>query len=113
MNIEWVVRRKARSSRYGACGVRASVLECVRLAGAVGRVVRLESGSKLAALQTLRAIVALLWAAGAWPAFSQTSPSYAWTNFAGRLGGQTKLVVGDQEVSQFSDGITVNCAPLA
>ena len=55
----------ARSARYGACGVRASVWECVRLAGAVGRVVRLESGSKLAALQTLRAIVAMLWPASA------------------------------------------------
>jgi hypothetical protein len=58
-------------------------------------------------------LLTVLWAAGAWPAFSQTSPSYALTNFAGRPGGQDKRVGGDQEVSQFSDGITVNCAPLA
>jgi len=32
-------------------------------------------------------LIALLWVAGAWPAFSQTSPVYAWTNFAGQPGG--------------------------
>jgi sugar lactone lactonase YvrE len=31
-------------------------------------------------------VLAVLWAAGAWPAFSQTSPIYAWTNFAGQPG---------------------------
>jgi sugar lactone lactonase YvrE len=44
----------------------------------------LESGSKLAALLTLHVIVALLWAAGARPAFSQTNILYAWTNFVGQ-----------------------------
>jgi hypothetical protein len=29
-------------------------------------------------------LLALLWAVGAWPAFSQTSPIYAWTNFVGQ-----------------------------
>jgi sugar lactone lactonase YvrE len=32
-------------------------------------------------------LLAVLWAAGAWPAFSQTSPIYAWTTFAGQMGG--------------------------
>jgi hypothetical protein len=32
-------------------------------------------------------LIALLWVTGAWPAFSQTSPVYAWTNFAGQPGG--------------------------
>jgi sugar lactone lactonase YvrE/pimeloyl-ACP methyl ester carboxylesterase len=31
--------------------------------------------------------LALLSVAGVWPAFSQTSPSYAWTTFVGQLGG--------------------------
>jgi sugar lactone lactonase YvrE/pimeloyl-ACP methyl ester carboxylesterase len=31
--------------------------------------------------------LALLWIASAWPAFSQTSPVYAWTTFAGQMGG--------------------------
>ncbi len=47
---------------------------------------RLESGSKLAALQTLRVFAALLCITGAWPAFCQTSPIYAWTNFVGQPG---------------------------
>ena len=57
-------------------------------------------------------LLGVLSAAGAWPSFSQTSQSYAWTDFAGQPGGHAKLVGGDQEVSQFSDDITVNCAPL-
>jgi hypothetical protein len=32
-------------------------------------------------------LLTLLWAAVAWPAFSQTSPIYAWTNFVGQPGG--------------------------
>jgi hypothetical protein len=31
--------------------------------------------------------LALLWAASAWPAFSQTSPIYAWTTLGGQMGG--------------------------
>lgn len=31
--------------------------------------------------------LALLWITGAWPAFSQTNPIYAWTTLAGQLGG--------------------------
>jgi len=33
-------------------------------------------------------LLALLCLAGAWPAFSQTSPIYAWTNFVGQPGGR-------------------------
>jgi hypothetical protein len=32
-------------------------------------------------------LLAVLWAAGAWPAFSQSSPTYAWTTFVGQPGG--------------------------
>jgi hypothetical protein len=31
-------------------------------------------------------LLAVLWASGAWPAFSQTSPTYAWTTFVGQAG---------------------------
>jgi sugar lactone lactonase YvrE len=32
-------------------------------------------------------LLAVLWATGSWPAFSQTNPIYAWTNFVGQPGG--------------------------
>ena len=88
MNIAVVVRRKARSSRSGACAIRAKRLECVELAPAFQSHNPPHSAGKPDALQTLRAIVALLWAASVWPSFSQTSPVYAWTTLAGQPGGQ-------------------------
>src|ERR1019366_3559094 len=38
------------------------------------------------ATKLLPLLLAVLWAAGGWPAFSQTNLTYAWTNFVGQPG---------------------------
>ena len=55
--------------------------------------------------------LALLWAAGAWPAFSQTSPIYAWTTLAGQPGGPGNAD-GTGSAARFYDpcGVAVDSA---
>jgi sugar lactone lactonase YvrE len=56
-------------------------------------------------------LLALLWLGGAWPAFSQTRPVYAWTNFVGQPGGRGN-VDGTGSAARFNwaSGVAVDSA---
>ena len=56
-------------------------------------------------------LLLLLWVTGAWPAFSQTSPNYAWTNFVG-WPGVTGSADGLGSAARFSQpwGVAVDSA---
>src|ERR1035438_1115259 len=74
-----IVRRRMRNSSYSTTD-SSSGARTFLCAGSIAA-----SISKQTKLPTL--LLTMLWAVGAWPAFSQTNPIYAWTNFVGQPGG--------------------------
>src|ERR1035441_2064424 len=103
MNIERVVRRKARSSRCST-SVSSDGARTFLSAGSIATPITRRT--RMSAL-----LLAVLCVASAWPAFSQTNPIYAWTTLAGHPGG-SGTNDGTGSAARFSNpsGVAVDSA---